>query len=85
MLPHNKFSIILPVRNGGAYLKECVGSILTQTYKEFNFFILNNNSTDGSTEWLQSLSDERVMIVEAANDLSMPDNWARSLTLPLNE
>jgi glycosyltransferase involved in cell wall biosynthesis len=72
------------VRNGGEYLKECVNSILSQTYAQFNFFVLNNNSSDGTLEWLRSLKDDRIIIKNADTDLSMPDNWARALELPLD-
>lgn len=81
---NNRFSIILPVRNGGEYLKECVNSILSQTYAQFHFFVLNNNSSDGTLEWLESLGDERIIIKNSDADLSMPDNWARALELPLD-
>lgn len=82
---NNLFSIILPVRNGGEYLKECVHSVLSQTYSQFNLLVLNNNSSDGTLEWLRSLKDDRIIIKNADTDLSMPDNWARALELPLNE
>ncbi|MGE9314711.1 glycosyltransferase [Niabella sp. CJ426] len=82
---NNQFSIILPVRNGGEYLKESVNSILSQTYPQFNLFVLNNNSNDGTLEWLRSLKDERIIIKNSDTDLSMPDNWARALDLPLHE
>jgi glycosyltransferase involved in cell wall biosynthesis len=48
-----KFSIILPVKNGGEYVKECVQSILAQSCPDFNLHILENCSTDGTAEWLQ--------------------------------
>ena len=72
------------MRNGGEYLKKCVNSILSQTYAQFHFFVLNNNSSDGTLEWLESLGDERIIIKNSDADLSMPDNWARALELPLN-
>lgn len=47
--------------------------------------MLNNNSNDGTLEWLESLNDNRIIIKNSDTDLSMPDNWARALDLPLNE
>ncbi len=81
----SKFSIILPVKNGGAYLKECVNSILSQTFIEFNLLVLDNNSDDGSSQWLQTINDERVIIYRSSVSLSMEENWARIITLPKNE
>lgn len=81
----NKFSIILPVKNGGGYIKECVQSILSQTYAGFNLHILENQSTDGTAEWLQTLTDERIIIISSKKSLSIEENWARILFIDKNE
>lgn len=76
-----KFSIILPVRNGGNYIKECVESILHQSYTSFNLIVLNNNSTDGTLEYLESLNDKRIKIFTSPIDLSITENWARAIEI----
>ncbi|MFT4152590.1 glycosyltransferase family 2 protein [Parafilimonas sp.] len=80
-----RFSFILPVKNGGGYIKECVASILAQTLQDFNLIILENCSTDGTAEWLQALNDERIVIIPADKPLSIEENWARILSVPKNE
>jgi glycosyltransferase involved in cell wall biosynthesis len=80
-----KFSIILPVRNGGEYVKECVHSILSQTLDDFNLLILDNCSEDGTKEWMQSLNDERVSIYPSERPLTIEENWGRILSLQKNE
>lgn len=80
-----KYSIILPLRNGGEYLKDCVRSVLAQNYTDFNLVILENKSTDGSIEWLKSLGDKRIEIYPAEEPLSIEENWKRILTVPKNE
>ncbi len=79
------FSIILPVHNGGEYVKECAKSILSQTYRDFNFIVLDNCSTDGTTNWLESLNDPRIVIYRSDKLLPIEDNWARILNIPKNE
>jgi glycosyltransferase involved in cell wall biosynthesis len=81
----NRFSIILPVKNGGEYLKECVQSILAQTYPDFNLHILENCSNDGTAEWIQTLQDERIIIIPSETSLSIEENWARILSIQKNE
>jgi len=39
-------SILTPVYNGAAYLRECIESVLTQTYSNYEYIIINNRSTD---------------------------------------
>ena len=80
-----KFSIILPVKNGSEYVKECVKSILSQTLQDFNLVVLDNCSTDGTLEWLQSLNDPRIVIHQSEKPLSIEQNWARIKSIPKNE
>lgn len=80
-----KYSIILPVRNGGEYVKECIRSILLQSIADFNLLILDNCSTDGTTEWLHSLKDERIKIYPSDKPLSIEQNWGRITTIEKNE
>ncbi|HEY8688006.1 MAG TPA: glycosyltransferase family 2 protein [Chitinophagaceae bacterium] len=80
-----KFSIILPVKNGGEYVKECVVSILSQTLNDFNLHFLDNCSTDDTLQWIQSLNDERIIIYPSTTPLSIEENWGRIVTIPKNE
>jgi glycosyltransferase involved in cell wall biosynthesis len=81
----NKFSVILPVRNGGEYIKECVASILSQTLQNFDLLILDNKSSDGTNEWLASLKDSRIKIFPSIKPLTIEDNWKRALGIPKNK
>ncbi|MBV9961141.1 MAG: glycosyltransferase family 2 protein [Parafilimonas sp.] len=80
-----RFSFILPVKNGGNYIKECVASILAQTLNDFNIIILENASTDGTAEWLQTLTDERIIVIPSEKSLPIEENWARILSVQKNE
>lgn len=80
-----KYSIILPVKNGGDYIKECVQSILSQSLNDFSLEILENNSTDGTLDWLNSLNDSRIRIYPSELPLSIEENWGRIVTIPKNE
>lgn len=83
----SNFTIFLPVKNGGEYLPLCVASILAQTYQDFELVILENQSTDGTAEWLQTLEkkDPRIKVIPSSSPLSIEDNWKRILTVPKNK
>jgi len=53
-------SIILPVFNQKSLIKEALDSILTQEYSFFELIILNDGSTDGLEEVLNSFTDNRI-------------------------
>jgi glycosyltransferase involved in cell wall biosynthesis len=80
-----KYSIILPVRNGGMYVRECISSILAQTLDDFNCIILDNCSTDGTTEWIASLNDPRIVCHRSPTSLTIEENWGRIRDTPKNE
>jgi glycosyltransferase involved in cell wall biosynthesis len=59
-----RISVVMPVWNGEAYLREAMDSILTQTFTDFELIIVDDGSTDGTAEILQSYRDERIRIIQ---------------------
>ncbi len=61
-----KVSIIIPVYNAKKYIKECVDSLRNQTLKEIEIIAVDDGSSDGSYEWLQSTaaSDDRLTVLK---------------------
>jgi rhamnopyranosyl-N-acetylglucosaminyl-diphospho-decaprenol beta-1,3/1,4-galactofuranosyltransferase len=43
-------------------LKVCVEKVRAQTYKNFDILVVNNGSTDGTTEYLAEQTDIKVLI-----------------------
>lgn len=43
-------SVVTPVYNGEAFLKDCIESVVAQTYENFEYTLVNNCSTDRSLE-----------------------------------
>lgn len=80
-----RFSVLLPVRNGMPYVKECVGSILAQTYPHFELHVLDNQSTDDTVAWVSGLKDPRVTVTTSARSLSIEESWARIKDVPKQE
>ncbi len=57
-------SVVTPVYNGEKYLIECIESVLAQTYRNWEYIIVNNCSTDRSFDIAQSYAqhDARIRI-----------------------
>ena len=62
-----KVSVIMAAYNGEAYIEESVRSILGQTFKNFEFIIVDDGSTDGTVEKIQQIDDPRLRIVRQGN------------------
>lgn len=56
-------SILLPVHNGGAYLAEAIESVLAQTFRSFELLVIDDCSTDGSAQLVQSYVDDRIILI----------------------
>lgn len=64
-----KFSFILPVYKVEAYLRECVNSIVCQTYKNFEIILVDDGSPDGCPELCNLLAteDSRIRVLHKPN------------------
>ena len=63
-----KVSVIMPVYNGAQYLQEAIDSILQQTYRDFEFIIIDDGSTDNSLEIIRMNADLDKRIVLLQNE-----------------
>jgi glycosyltransferase involved in cell wall biosynthesis len=59
-----KISVVFAVYNSETYLKDAINSILSQTFEDFEFIIINDGSTDSSKEIILSYTDSRIVYVE---------------------
>ena len=64
-----KFSIILPIYNVEAYLRDCVDSILQQTFTDYELILVDDGSKDGSPAICDEYAkkDNRIKVVHQQN------------------
>jgi glycosyltransferase involved in cell wall biosynthesis len=75
-----KFSVLLPTRNGGKYLKSCIESVLSQDYKDMELIVFDNANTDNTAEVVNSYSsDKRLKYFRTDSVVSVTDNWNNAL------
>lgn len=56
-------SVLMSVYNAERYLEDAIQSILTQTYKDFEFIIIDDGSNDGSLAIINSINDDRIRLI----------------------
>ena len=61
--PPVPISVVLPVYNGEAYLRDCITSVLSQTHHEFEFLISDDGSHDASVGIIKSFRDPRIRLL----------------------
>jgi glycosyltransferase involved in cell wall biosynthesis len=64
-----KISVVMSVYNGEWFLKQAIDSILTQTFTDFEFIVINDGSTDETSDILAhyAKSDSRLQVYPQAN------------------
>ncbi|EGT0664113.1 glycosyltransferase family 2 protein [Citrobacter werkmanii] len=61
-------SVIMPVYNSEKFLSEAIKSILSQSYKNIEFIIINDGSTDSSDSIIKGfLEDKRIRYISRSN------------------
>jgi len=76
-------SVFIPYYNDNKYLSACIQSVLNQTYKNFELFLFNHASTDGSRDIARSYNDSRIKHIDSAVNLGAGSGLNLINSLPL--
>ncbi|MBR6124367.1 glycosyltransferase [Candidatus Saccharibacteria bacterium] len=64
-----KFSIIIPVYNAERYIRQCIESVLDQTFQDFELILVNDGSVDKSANIINEyVDDSRIIIIHKENE-----------------
>ena len=74
-------TVLLTVYNGERYLREAIESILAQTFRDFEFLIVNDGSTDGTRAVIMSYDDPRIRLIDNRANLGQTPSLNRGLQL----
>ncbi len=82
-----KISVVMSVYNGGAFLKESIESILNQSFKDFEFLIVNDYSSDSSEEIMKRYLevDRRIKLIRNNGNQGLARSLNRALKLAQGE
>lgn len=64
-------SVVMSVYNGGPFLTEAIGSILSQSYADFECIIIDDGSTDNSADIIASHRDRRFRVITHAENAGL--------------
>ena len=74
-------SVVTPFHNTAPYLGECIESVLAQTYANLEYILVDNCSTDGSTEIAERFAhrDPRIRLIRRTQLVSQVQNYNLAL------
>jgi glycosyltransferase involved in cell wall biosynthesis len=65
--PPARVTVVMSAYNVESFVEDAVDSVLGQTYRDFDLVVVDDGSTDGTTELLRDLHDPRLLVVEQPN------------------
>lgn len=74
-----KLSVCIPVYNGAEFIKETIDSVLSQSFKDFEIVVVDNQSTDTTISIVKSYSDPRIKLFVNDTNIGMIPNWNKAM------
>ncbi|TPR14813.1 glycosyltransferase family 2 protein [Apilactobacillus timberlakei] len=74
-------SVVIVTFNRLSLLKENLQHLLKQTHKVDKIFVINNNSTDGTTEYLNDISNEKIFAINSDKNLGGAGGFSYGLKM----
>ena len=59
-----KITVLLQVKNAERYIKDCIESILNQSYPDFSLLVINDQSCDHTEDIILSYKDPRINLIQ---------------------
>lgn len=66
-----KVSVLMPCFNGVKYILKAIDSVLSQSFRDFELLIFDDQSTDGTFEIVSKLTDSRIKVFRNASNLGL--------------
>jgi glycosyltransferase involved in cell wall biosynthesis len=76
-----RITVLMPVYNAARFLREAMDSILQQTYRNFEFLIIDDGSTDDSVEIVKSYDDPRIRFFQNEKNLGISATLNKGIDL----
>lgn len=74
-------SVVMPVFNGGPFLEGAINSILTQTFRDFEFIIIDDGSTDQTIDVINRFKDRKIKLHQ--NPINIGNYASRNIGMKL--
>ena len=74
-------SIVMPIYNCEKYLRDSIDSILSQTFKYFEFIIINDGSEDDSASIVNSYDDSRIRFIDDKFNIKLPKRRNQAISV----
>jgi len=74
-----QFSVLLPTRDRLELAKDAIQTVRWQSYSDWELIVADNCSSSDVREYVESLSDPRIVYIRSDKPVSVTENWNRAL------
>ena len=78
-------SVCIPVFNGVNYIKDCINSVLKQSYTNFELLIVDNCSIDETQSLVENYNDERIRYIRNNLNIGALNNFNKCIEMAAGE
>ena len=72
-------SVCIPVFNGEEYILDCINSVLEQNFTNYELLIVDNCSTDGTSNIVNNINDERIRYIKNEENIGSIRNFNKCI------
>jgi glycosyltransferase involved in cell wall biosynthesis len=72
-------SVCIPVFNGEEYILDCINSVLEQKFTNYELLIIDNYSTDGTSNIVNNINDERIRYIKNEVNIGSIKNFNKCI------
>ncbi len=80
-----KLAVLLPTYNAAPYLKESIDSVLNQTFTDFDLYVYDDCSTDGSEKLIKSYPNSNIFYFKNEQNIGLTKTLNKGLELLLSK
>jgi glycosyltransferase involved in cell wall biosynthesis len=74
-----RVTVLMSVHNGGRWLRPAIDSVLAQTWRDFEFLVLDDASTDDSAAQIEAVRDPRIRLIRLPENIGLTRSLNRGL------
>jgi glycosyltransferase involved in cell wall biosynthesis len=85
MTQNPKYTIIIPTKNASEYLKDCINSVISQDFTDYELIVSDNYSEDDTYKYVKTLDNPNIRLLKTPEPLGMDDHYEWVLALAKGE
>ena len=74
-----KVSVIIPMHNSSKFIKECINSVINQTYTNLEIIVIDDASQDDGISIVENIKDDRIKIIKHNKNLGVANTRNRGI------